>query len=215
MSEDRTPPQLSAPQRLAQLAARNRGQILSVAVHGVLLLLLVGGIVRAPQVVPYRLPGTAKGDAMLTYYMPGSFHPLKAQNTSKSAEKPKPATQKSPTLKPPPVEPAHETQAKAGIGASAESGLGQGDITIALQSFFPYPKPDLSALPHGTKGDVILNAVIDAQGHISELTLLKGLGTPVDQTVMATVQQWRYTPAMRNGVPIVSEQELHFHYERG
>jgi protein TonB len=37
----------------------------------------------------------------------------------------------------------------------------------------------------------------------------------VDETVIAAVRQWEYTPAKKNGVPVVSEQELHFHYERG
>jgi protein TonB len=105
--------------------------------------------------------------------------------------------------------------AETGTSAAEKSGLGEGDITIALQTVFLYPKPDLSSLPHGTKGDVILNAVIDEHGKISELTLLKGLGSPVDETVIAAVRQWEYTPAKKNGVPVVSEQELHFHYERG
>jgi hypothetical protein len=29
------------------------------------------------------------------------------------------------------------------------------------------------------------------------------------------VEQWRYTPAKKDGVPVPSERELHFHYERG
>ena len=62
---------------------------------------------------------------------------------------------------------------------------------------------------------MILDAVIDDHGKITQLTLVKGLGSPVDETVIATVQQWTYTPAMKNGVPVASEQELHFHYERG
>jgi protein TonB len=62
---------------------------------------------------------------------------------------------------------------------------------------------------------VVLDAVIDEHGNVAQLTLVKGLGSPIDQDVIATVQQWRYTPAMKNGVPVASEQELHFHYERG
>jgi protein TonB len=43
---------------------------------------------------------------------------------------------------------------------------------------------------------------------------MKGLGQPIDDVVIATVKQWSFAPATRNGVPIPSEQELHFHYER-
>jgi protein TonB len=189
--------------------------LLSIAAHLALLFFLFSGVDRSAKIVPYRLPGTDKGISLLTYYSPGSRQRVESKAPSKNPEKPRPA----PALKPAPAaaqpELAKAAQSEAGVGASAQSGLGEGDITIALQSYFPFPRPDLSALPHGTKGDVILNAVIDEHGNITELTLLKGLGSPVDETVIATVQQWHYTPAMRRGVPVTSEQELHFHYERG
>ena len=95
------------------------------------------------------------------------------------------------------------------------SGLGEGEISLALEKYFPYPRPDLSALPHGTRGDVILDAVVGADGKIAELTLVQGLGPAIDNVVIATVKEWSYTPATRHGVPVASKQELHFHYERG
>jgi protein TonB len=196
-------------------SVRHRGELLSIAAHISLLLLLVGGIHRSAKMMPYRLPGTAKGVDLLTYYSPGSRQVIESKAPAKRPDKAKPASSLKPAPKAPQLELAKAAEAQAGVGISAQSGLGEGDITIALQSYFPYPTPDLSKLPHGTKGDVILDAVIDADGKISQLTLLKGLGAPVDETVIATVQQWRYTPAMRKGVPVVSEQELHFHYERG
>jgi len=162
-----------------------------------------------------RLPGTALGVTPLTFYSPGSFRPLKSDSQLKSRKKTTPTPVAHPVeVAPELIRPQNE-QAETGTSAAEKSGLGEGDITIALQTVFLYPKPDLSKLPHGTKGDVILNAVIDEHGKISELTLVKGLGSPVDETVIAAVRQWEYTPAKKNGVPVVSEQELHFHYERG
>jgi protein TonB len=193
---------------------RHRGQLLSVAMHSVLLFCLFGGIHSAPQLMPYRLPGTAMGNTLLTYYAPGSKQPVTSKSPFKSPEKAKSASSLHPVASAPQVDRSQATETKAGVGTEAESGLGEGDITIALQSYFPFPRPDLSSLPHGTKGDVILDAVIDEHGKIKALTLLKGLGTAVDESVIATVQQWTYTPAMKDGVPITSEQELHFHYER-
>jgi protein TonB len=165
--------------------------------------------------MPYRLPGTAKGVSVLTYYSPGSPKLVSSESPSKVREKKHVVLSTKHTQAAPEITQTQQAHAETGIGTSARSGLGEGDITIALQTFFPYPKPDLSGLPHGTKGDVILDAVIDEHGKIAQLTLLKGLGSPIDQTVIATVQSWSYTPAMKNGVPVSSEQELHFHYERG
>jgi protein TonB len=155
------------------------------------------------------------GLSLLTYYSPGG-----PQTSSNELQAKKAVATEALSHQPSPV-PAPKTQAvaapktDAGTGTASESGLGDGDVKIALQKVFPYPKPDLSALPHGTRGDVILNAVIDAKGNISELTLLKGLGPEIDNAVIATVKQWSYSPATKNGVPVSSEQELHFHYERG
>jgi protein TonB len=196
--------------------SRYRGTMLSVGTHACLLLLVVGGVGRfSPKVVPYRLPGTALGVSTLTYYSPGSPQMLTSESPAKRVEKKRSVASTEHTLEAPQVAHTQQAQTEVGVGTSARSGLGEGDITIALQTYFPYPKPDLSGLPHGTKGDVVLDAVIDEHGKIAQLTLLKGLGSPIDESVIATVQSWSYTPAMKNGVPVTSEQELHFHYERG
>jgi protein TonB len=92
--------------------------------------------------------------------------------------------------------------------------LGSGNINIALASYFPTPKPDLSTLPRGTKGDVVLDVVIDTTGKIAGIKMTSGLGHGIDETIIATVQQWTFRPATRDGQPVASEQELHFHYEK-
>lgn len=201
--------------RMKDKCSRHKGELLSVVAHMLLLLCLAGSFARSPKVVPYRLPGTAQGVTLLTYYSPGSARPVAAEATHKIREKTKPAPVRPPIPSTPRVEPPATAGLQAGVGNAAQSGLGEGDITIALETYFPSPTPDLSGLPHGTKGDVILDAVVDEHGKISQLTLVKGLGGSVDETVIATVRQWTYTPAMRQGVPVASERELHFHYERG
>jgi len=186
----------------------------AATLHVGLLLLALGVLQRSSHIAPYRFPGTAKGKETLVYFSPGS--PASA-TAPVSTKRPAPHDSQPSKLAaltvPKPAETSAKT-AEAGSGDSALSGIGEGNISIALQKIFPYPKPDLSALPHGTRGDVILDAVIDEHGQISNLTLLKGLGSPIDDTVIATVKQWSYTPATKNGIPVPSEQELHFHYER-
>ena len=206
----------TGPSQRSQTPAVSAARVISVVAHAALLLLLAGRFSRHVEIVAERLPGTATGSILLTYYAPGSLKPVASKSQVKTPRKPAPQLaleQKPIDIAPAPTDQAAD--AKAGTGTADESGLGQGDITLALQSYFPYPRPDLSSLPHGTRGDVILNAVIGADGKITALTLLKGLGSPVDETVIATVETWKYTPAMKKGIPIASEQELHFHYERG
>ena len=201
--------------RMKARSLRYRGGLVSAAVHLVLLLCLLSGARWSARVVPYRLPGTALGVTPLTYYSPGSYQPVMSATPHKNPEQFRSSPAPIPVPSAPKLDSSNLAGTQPGVGSSAQSGLGEGDITIALETYFPYPKPDLSALPPGTKGDVILDAVVDEHGKISQLTLIKGLGSPIDETVIATVQQWTYTPAMKQGVPVASERELHFHYERG
>jgi protein TonB len=100
-----------------------------------------------------------------------------------------------------------------GEGDLGHSAWGNGQITIAYAKFFPHPAPDLSTMPAGTEGDVILTALIDDQGKISDLTLLAGIAPTINHDVIQTVRQWTFTPATKDGMPISSRQELHFHFK--
>jgi protein TonB len=190
-----------------------QGPVLSVAIHAVIIFAIAVWMHRTPRIAPFRLPGTAKGLTLLTYYSPGSRKPAATDSTVHSKQTKEAKTHRHREVaKPAPPEPPH---ADAGTGNTTESGIGEGDIRIALLQHFPYPQPDLSALAHGSKGDVVLDAVIDEHGKVIGLTLLKGVAPSIDQAVIATVRQWLFTPATKDGIPVASEQEFHFHYERG
>jgi protein TonB len=204
---------MSIAAKIRPTFSQSRGGLSSAGIHLVVLLGMLGVFGRGSRIAPYKLPGTAQGVRLLTFYSPGSpEHPV-SDIPKKTPVQPTPSSSHSIAAPAAPKEtggPPTET----GKGSTAESGLGEGEIRIALQTYFPFPKPNLSSLPHGTKSDVILNAVIDENGKIADLTVLKGLGDPIDDEVIATVKQWTFAPATRNGTPIASEQELHFHYER-
>ena len=184
----------------------------SVAIHAVGILWIAMALRSGVKIAPYRMPGSAQGVQFLTYYSPGSTSVTQAELSAKTVEKP------ALNSKPKPVEakaePVVAPSSERGVGGAGQSGLGEGNITIALEKYFPYPKPSLDTLPRGTAGDVILNAVIDEHGKIAQLTVVQGLGAAIDNEVIATVNQWVYTPAMKDGVPVPSVEELHFHYER-
>jgi periplasmic protein TonB len=201
------------PGRNASWPNRN-GITLSLSIHVIVLIAIAGILHRSVKLAPYRLPGTREGVQLLTYYAPGSTRSALNDIPTKVADKKKPASVVHSALAAPKTESSTTPATERGIASSGQSGLGDGNITIALQKYFPYPRPSLSALPHGAVGDVVLNAVIDEHGKIAELTLLQGLGPAIDDEVIQTVNQWVYIPATKNGVPVPSVQELHFHYER-
>jgi periplasmic protein TonB len=91
---------------------------------------------------------------------------------------------------------------------------GEADVSVAMANFYPPPKPDLSVLPHGTRGDIVIDIVIDEDGKVVDTRVDQGLGHGVDEAVLAVVQTWTFTPATKAGKPVASEQQLLFHFER-
>jgi periplasmic protein TonB len=170
-------------------------------------------------IAPIRYPGTANGHNLVLSYLPGRA-PKSAVAPPQRAH-PLEVKPKITLHQPQKIAPAETATARTSTpsehpdAASGADALGSGNISIALAKYFPRPRPDLSTLPDGAKGDVVLDITIDEQGKISDLKLVKGMEQNVDAFVIAAVRQWTFTPASRDGQPVASEQELHFHYEKG
>jgi protein TonB len=198
----------SSPRR-----TRPQSTLVSVFVHGLAIAAIVAAGHFQPTIAPMKLPGTSTGTRLIPVYSlggaTGSLAEVKpvaaARSLAPSAPRQKPAPTPEPT----------GAATSPGTGSSGDAALGDGNINVALVRNHPTPAPDLSDLPHGTRGDIMLSVVIDASGRITDIKLDRGLSPAIDQSVIATVQQWNFAPATRNGQPIASEQELLFHYERG
>jgi len=188
----------------------------SFLLHLIVLILLL--LHPVPRVAPVRLPGTRDGSHLSLTFAPGRA-PAQQNATVKASRM---NTLRRIAIQPKAAEPAKQSAAlytptpamKPQDATPGNDALGTGDINIALLSVFPTPKPDLSQLPRGAKGDVVLDVVIDENGKIAKLTMERGVGHGVDESVIATVRNWEFHPATRNGKPVASEQELLFHFER-
>jgi protein TonB len=205
-----------AGQTSSAATSQPRWIAVSITLHLAILSMLL--YARSPELAPIDRPGDTGGHLLQLTYLPGS---ATSRPKSKAPKRnlPKPAPRISPVeaSSTPAAPAAPAPAAKAASNDEATEGtdaLGNGDITVALVRNHPSPHPDLAQLPAGTRGDVIVDVVIDETGRIAKCTMTHGLGHGVDQTVLAAIQQWTFQPATRNGAPVTSEQELLFHYER-
>ena len=177
-------------------------QIVSVAMHVLLLVALTYGVRGAARVEP-------KPHKKTIAYKIVPFAPGRAAVVPPPKPKPKLLPPKEPpklALKqpePPPPPPP-----------SGGDPNGEADVSVAMADFYPAPAPDLSALPHGTRGDIVVDITIDEDGKVIDTHLDQGLGHGVDEAVLAVLQTWTFTPATRAGKPVASEQQLLFHFER-
>jgi TonB family protein len=89
--------------------------------------------------------------------------------------------------------------------------LGAG-ISPAIETTLLDPPVLRSEIPPGVEGDVIVEITIDEQGYVIGTRLLKGLGYGIDEKIIATVRNWHYRPATKDGVPIPSKYDAHWHF---
>jgi TonB family protein len=86
-------------------------------------------------------------------------------------------------------------------------------IKTALPVFTPDPPILHGEVPELARGkDVILEVVIDDQGSIVRVEVLKAVGYGVEDSIMQTLRRWIFVPAKINGVAIASRRQLHFHF---
>ena len=86
------------------------------------------------------------------------------------------------------------------------------EIIPALPRVFPDPAVSRADLPPGLQGDVIVEVTIDEQGNVIETKLIRGIGYGIEDRVIATLRQWRFRPASKDGVTIASQHIVTFHY---
>lgn len=203
--------------------------MLSVGAHaaaGVALFLLL----RTPPVHVFSLPGTDLGTRVELSYLPGrapapETHPqIKARPKAVSGRSSTILASTAPSiphLPPLPHLTVTETAPSPSISSppaaapdssSGSDSWGSGSIQIALTTYSPSPVPNLSVLPHGVQGDVVIDVTIDSSGRVSDLNVLHTVGYGIETSVMDTLKTWTFRPATKDGTPIASVQELHFHF---
>ena len=86
------------------------------------------------------------------------------------------------------------------------------EIIPALPQVFPDPAVSRADLPPGVQGDVIVEVSIDEHGNVIETKLIRGIGYGIEDRVLATLHQWHFRPASKDGVTIASQHIVTFHY---
>ena len=79
--------------------------------------------------------------------------------------------------------------------------IGNG-VTAPKKLFSPQPRYTEEARQGRIQGTVILQAVVDAAGNITDVKVLKGLPLGLNDSAVETVQTWKYEPAKLDGKPV-------------
>jgi TonB family protein len=98
------------------------------------------------------------------------------------------------------------------LGSLANGLPSDHDVRIALPVIAPDPPIMRNKLPDWLRGDVVIEVTIDEQGHVVNTKVLQTVGYGIDQIVLATLRQWRFTPATIDGISVASRQDVYFHF---
>jgi TonB family protein len=198
--------------------------IVSLAAHGLVLLVLAHRstpMLVMPSDVALGTPGSYGSVIYLA--------PTGAERSAAVPEKPLPnlhALVPLPPAAPKRLPAAHEnenTPQTAELDQTARGGSPYGarvpgapltgsEVVPALPQVFPDPAVSRADLPAGVQGDVIAEVTIDEQGNVIDVKLIQGIGYGIEDRVLATLRQWHFRPASKDGVAIASQHIVSFHY---
>ncbi len=77
-----------------------------------------------------------------------------------------------------------------------------GDITPPEKIHYPTPRYTEEGRQARVQGVVILEAVVDTEGNISRVKILKGLSHGLSEQAVETAKEWKFRPAKKAGVPV-------------
>jgi protein TonB len=95
----------------------------------------------------------------------------------------------SPPVPPPPAEPSGPLR----VG---------GTVDRPQRIHFVQPRYTEPAMKVRLEGIVVLECVIDRQGSVRDITVLRGLSMGLTEAAVDAVRHWRYTPTTLDGVPV-------------
>ena len=77
-----------------------------------------------------------------------------------------------------------------------------GDVKKPVKIFEVQPQYTEIARKARIQGVVILQTIIDKEGNITDVKILKGLSMGLADAAVSAVEQWKYEPATLNGKPV-------------
>lgn len=94
---------------------------------------------------------------------------------------------------PPPPPPAPAPRAPVRVGGQIQPP------TLVHRVEPAYPPTAVSAR---LQGIVILEAIVDEEGTVKDVKVLRSVNPLLDREALAAVRQWRYSPVVLNGTPV-------------
>jgi periplasmic protein TonB len=114
-----------------------------------------------------------------------------------------------------------------GVGSDTGGGVGPGDgggfgsgvysigggVSKPVAIYYPEPEYSDEARRARLQGTVIVELVVDPNGHTRNFKVIQSLGFGLDEQALKTVATWRFKPGLKDGkpVPVIADIYVGFH----
>jgi len=98
----------------------------------------------------------------------------------------------------------HDNLARNGIAAPSEEGVTPPRTKTTASALMTQQAVDAAGITHIGNFNVIMGVLVDRNGVPHNLCLQKSVGYGLDASAAATVKQYRFVPAKKNGRPVKS-----------
>jgi TonB family protein len=95
----------------------------------------------------------------------------------------------------------------------ADAGHGSAEVTSPVPLKKVDPKYPQDAIAEHIEGEVILYGVIRRDGSVDSIQKVRGIDPGLDQNSVQAFAQWKFQPAMRDGVPVEVEAVVHIPFK--
>jgi TonB family protein len=103
-----------------------------------------------------------------------------------------------------------------GVGSGRGGGFGPGEgggfgggaysvgggVTAPVPIYKPEPPYSEEARKAKHQGVVVVYLVVDTEGNVSDIRVVRPLGLGLDEKAVETVRTWKFKPGMKNGIPV-------------
>ena len=90
----------------------------------------------------------------------------------------------------------------SGAGSAPDAMEIGANVTPPVRVHSPQPRYTETARQARVQGIVILKGIVDADGRVTHLKILKGLPSGLAESALETVGEWQYKPALYQGKPV-------------
>ena len=174
--------------RPEMVPARKRSTLpIAVAIHA-----LVAAVLIQVTLKPVRVTSAGEPTGPIAAFIIGA----PAEAAAAAAPKPKEAKT---ALKTEPAKPADETESTAGsAGVAGAQQVATGPVRIGSSGSITLIKNVQPVYPEMMRsarmlGNVVLDAIIHADGTIGDVTVLRSTNEPFSRSAIDAVKQWKYT----------------------